>query len=120
MSRAVRAFGLAVAGCVLAAAAFAAVPGAIPPSYLVQSIVHAATQTVEALAPNTIATVYGTNLSYTTRVISPADLNYGTLPTSVDGVTVYVSGIPANLFYISPTQINFLIPYEYVAGTVSV
>ena len=89
------------------------------PSYTVASIVHAATQTVEALAPNTIATVYGTNLSYTTRSIAASDLNGGTLPTSLDGVGVTVNGIPANLFFVSPGQINFLIPYELAPGVVT-
>ncbi len=80
---------------------------------------HAATQTVEALAPNTIATIYGTNLSFDT-VAAPGAAVSGTLPTTLDGVTVYVGPLPANLFYVSPTQINFLIPYELTAGPVNI
>lgn len=90
------------------------------PSYSAQSIVHAATQTVEALAPNTIATVYGTNLALNTVIAGTGTINNATLPTSLGGVTVLVSGITANLFFVSPTQINFLIPYDLTAGIVNV
>jgi uncharacterized protein (TIGR03437 family) len=91
-------------------------PGA--PFYSAQSIVHAATQTVEALAPNTIATIYGTNLAFDTE--SASVQTGGTLPTTIAGVGVVVKGITANMFFVSPTQINFLIPYDLTAGMVSV
>lgn len=74
----------------------------------------------QSLAPNAIATIYGTNLSYDTHAVAAADLQGGTLPTNVDGVEVHVNGIQANLFYVSPTQINFLIPYTITADTVSI
>jgi uncharacterized protein (TIGR03437 family) len=90
------------------------------PWFSAAGIVQAATQTAEALAPNTIATIYGTNLSWTTRAVTVADLNGGALPISVDGVSVYVNGILCNLFYISPGQINFLIPYEVTASVARV
>lgn len=90
------------------------------PFFTAAGVVQAATQTAGALAPNTLATIYGTNLSWTTHSLTAADLNEGTLPTSLDGVTVYVDNIPSNLIYVSPGQINFLIPYEIVASSVSV
>jgi uncharacterized protein (TIGR03437 family) len=90
------------------------------PSYSGASIVNAATQTIGTLAPNTIATIYGTNLSWTTHAVTSADLDGGTLPSSLEGVTVYVNGIVGSLFYVSPGQINFLIPYEIVATTATV
>ena len=93
--------------------------GSTDPSYTAQSIVNAATQTVEALAPNTIATLYGTNLAYDTRAVASTDIVHGTMPTSLDGIGVWVNSIPCSLFLISPGQINFLIPYELTAGTVS-
>lgn len=86
------------------------------PSYTPQSVVNAATQKATPLAPNTIATIYGTNLSWQTYAITPADLNGGMLPRIVQGVEVVVGGVDANIFYVSPTQINFLIPYELIAG----
>jgi uncharacterized protein (TIGR03437 family) len=90
----------------------------IGPSYTTQSIVHAATQTAEALAPNTIATIYGTNLAFDTVI---ANTNPGAvLPTTLAGVSVVVNGLLANLFFVSPTQINFLVPYDLTAGNVTV
>lgn len=73
-----------------------------------------------ALAPNSIATIYGTNLSWTTQPVTTASLNGGTLPTSLAGVSVYVNGILSNLLYVSPGQINFLIPYEIDAASAEV
>jgi len=112
-------------GCILVSltgsAARAQVPAAsTAPLYSAAGIVNAATQTAGTLAPNSIAAIYGTNLSWTTHAVSTADLNGGTLPTSLDGVTVYVNGIFSNLFFVSPGQINFLIPYELVTSSATV
>jgi uncharacterized protein (TIGR03437 family) len=104
--------------------AFAALPALLLgvdtyPSYSTQSIVNSATQTVEALAPNTIATIYGTNLAFSTSSAAGA-LSGSTLPSSLAGVTVYVNGLFGHLFFVSPTQINFLIPYELTPGMVTI
>jgi uncharacterized protein (TIGR03437 family) len=93
------------------AAADLTVPSTAP-AYTAASVVLAATQTTGALAPNTIATVYGVNLAYDTYALTAADLVGGQLPTSLAGVSVLVYGIPCGLFYVSPGQINFLVPYE--------
>jgi uncharacterized protein (TIGR03437 family) len=87
------------------------------PSYSAASIVSAADQTSGTLAPNAIATLYGTNLAFTTHALTVGDLNQGDLPLSLAEVTVYVNNIQANLFYVSPTQINFLIPYEITTSS---
>jgi uncharacterized protein (TIGR03437 family) len=112
-------------GCMLA---FSAISGALAqvslpstnPDYSAAGIVNAASQTAGTLAPNTIATIYGTNLSWTTHAITSSDLIGGTLPVSLDGVSVDVNGILSSLFYISPGQINFLIPYDLVASSATV
>lgn len=90
------------------------------PFYTAASIVQAATQQPATLAPNTIATIYGTNLAYDTHAVTAGDFTRGELPTAVDGVTVLVYGIPCGLFYVSPGQINFLVPYEVTAANVNV
>ncbi|MCU1330166.1 MAG: hypothetical protein JWN34_5536 [Bryobacterales bacterium] len=90
------------------------------PFYAAEGIVNAATQTAIALAPNTIATIYGTNLAFSTYSVAPADVRGGYLPATLGGVTVYVGSIRAALFYISPTQINFLVPYELLPGPVNI
>src|SRR5579875_1045041 len=72
------------------------------PGYRAASIVNAATQSPGALAPKTLATVYGTNLSWDTYAISPADLTGGSLPQTAHGVTVFVGGLATSIFYVSP------------------
>ena len=102
------------------ACAWADIGASTPLSYSASSIVNAATQTGDALAPNTIATIYGKNLSFTTYGLTQGDLTGGTMPPSLQGVSVLVRGLASGLFYVSPGQINFLIPYELTAGTVNV
>jgi uncharacterized protein (TIGR03437 family) len=90
------------------------------PNYSAASVVNAATQTPGPLAPNTIATVYGTNLSWDEYAITSGDLNGGSLPQEILGVNVFVGGLATKLFYVSPTQINFLVPYEFGPGPVKI
>ena len=87
------------------------------PQYSTASIVNAATQLATGFAPYTIATVYGTNLSYTTRGITAADTSAGSMPEDMDGTEIYFAHVRVGLFYVSPTQVNFLIPYEILPGT---
>jgi uncharacterized protein (TIGR03437 family) len=58
---------------------------------------------------NSLATIQGTNLASTTDTWDNS-LASGQLPTSLDGVTVLFGGKPAYLTYISPTQINLIVP----------
>src|SRR5262249_53313219 len=44
----------------------------------------------------------------------------GQLPTVLGGTTVTVDGVPAALIYVSPTQINLVIPAGTSAGTSNV
>ena len=71
-----------------------------------------------AIAPNTIVALFGQNLSFNTAALETYEIQNSTLPTSLPltGVHVYVGGIMANIFYVSPGQINFLIPVEIPAG----
>ena len=106
--------------CAFGAPAVQAQASATAPYFTAAGVVQAATETGGTLAPNTLATIYGTNLSWTTHIVNVADLDDGTLPTSVDGVSVYVQGILSSLLYVSPGQINFLIPYELTLPTATV
>ena len=64
--------------------------------------------------------IYGTNLSATSRAWADADFNNATtLPTTLDGVSVKVNGLSAAICYISPTLINMQAPSP-ISGTVSV
>jgi len=85
-------------------------------SYTAAGIVNSASDAPDSLAPNSIATVYGTGLSYVTQfpfLTMPAS---GVMPTQIGGVHVYVGGVSAPLYYVSPTQINFLVPTELRPG----
>ncbi len=94
--------------------------GAGSPVYSSASIVNAATQTPMALAPNTIATIYGTDLAFSIRAAAISDVAGAAMPTELDGVQVWFNAQPCPLFYISPSQINFLIPYQVGAGAASI
>jgi uncharacterized protein (TIGR03437 family) len=114
---------LAVFACLAAGAGAQTNPptgASTSPFYTSTSIVQAASNAPGPLAPNAIASLYGTNLSYATHTLVPGDLQGGDLPTSLVGVTVYVNGLPADLIYVSPVQINFLIPYVLTGSSVTV
>src|ERR1700694_1297248 len=88
------------------------------PTYTSDSIVNAADNQPGALAPNAIGTIYGAGLAFTTRAIGADDIKEGMLPTVVPGtgVRVSVGGILANIYFVSPGQINFLVPALLTAG----
>lgn len=73
----------------------------VAPGYSAASIVNAADNQSDILAPNTIGTIYGTNLNY-------------------DGISqessVFVNHFAAYLYYVSPGQINFLVPPNLLSG----
>ena len=82
---------------------------ATPPARpAISSVVNAAGYQ-NSIAPNTFATIQGTNLASTTDIWNNAITN-GQLPTSLDGVTVTFDGKPGYVSYVSPTQINVLVP----------
>jgi uncharacterized protein (TIGR03437 family) len=64
-----------------------------------------------SVAPGGIASVFGTNLSASTA-------NSAALPltTTLGGTTLTLGGKAVPLFYVSPTQIDFQVPWE-LAGT---
>jgi uncharacterized protein (TIGR03437 family) len=55
-------------------------------------------------------TIFGTNLSPTTRDWTGAIDTAGNFPTSLDGVSVTVAGKPAFIYFISPGQLNIQAP----------
>lgn len=85
-------------------------------SYTASGIVNSASNTPDALAPNTIATVYGTGLSYATQFGFVPTRVSGMMRTELAGVQVYVDYVSAPLYYVSPTQINFLVPTKLHPG----
>ena len=87
------------------------------PFYTQASIVNAATNTNGPFAPNSIMTIYGSHLAFDTAAVSPATITAGMLPTELaPGVRVVIEGHAAGLYYVSPTQINLLIPNSLLPG----
>jgi uncharacterized protein (TIGR03437 family) len=77
---------------------------------------------VATIAPNMWVTINGTNLGPPgdTRIWANSDFTGGQLPTSLDGLSVTVNGVPAYIYYVSPTQVNILTPPNAISGSVPV
>lgn len=88
------------------------------PEYSAASIVNAASQRIGKIAPNSIFTIYGKNLAFSAWALGPGDIRNGNLPTEVTGqnVSVIVRGLAVPLYFVSPNQINALIPAEFTPG----
>jgi uncharacterized protein (TIGR03437 family) len=82
------------------------------PCYSADGIVNAASNLPGPLAPLTWVSIYGTALSYNTRGRSSADSQPG-----FGGVNVLVNNRVTLLSYVSPLQINLLLPYTLNAKT---
>ena len=78
------------------------------PSISANGVVNAASLAAGVTA-NSWITILGANLSPDTNDWSSSVVN-GKLPTSLDGVSVSVGGMPAYVYYVSPGQINALAP----------
>jgi uncharacterized protein (TIGR03437 family) len=86
-----------------------------PPYYTSDSITNAADYRPDYFAPNTLVTIYGKNLSYSTVAATRAG-NTGTLPLILGEVRVAIAGTRAHLLYVSPEQINLLLPADLSKG----
>jgi uncharacterized protein (TIGR03437 family) len=76
------------------------------PKVNVGGIVNAASYTAP-LVRGEVATIFGTNLSTGTLGATSVPL-----PTNLAGVQVTVGGMPAPLYYVSPGQLVFQVPFE--------
>ncbi|HYX28378.1 MAG TPA: Calx-beta domain-containing protein [Pyrinomonadaceae bacterium] len=74
--------------------------------------------TTKSVAPDSIAAARGGLLANSTQ--QPQRLSNGTFPTNVGGTTVTVNGRPAQIFFVSPAQVNFLVPPQTEIGTADI
>src|SRR5438477_11643979 len=73
---------------------------------VVSAVLNAASY--EALvSPGCLVTIFGSNLAP-----APATASAVPLPSTLGGVSISVAGLAAPLLYVSPGQINALIPFE--------
>lgn len=101
---------LATAVCGLYCAATAATDYQAP-TFSSDNLVNAASGET-LLAPYTICSLYGTNL-FLDGSVAPGS---SAIPTTLAGVTVLIGPIPAGILYLSPQQINLLIPNSLTPG----
>ena len=64
------------------------------------------------VAPGGIGTLFGAELAPFAEAATSAPL-----PLTLAGVSVTVGGIAAPLYYVSPGQINYQVPFEVPLGT---
>ena len=109
----------AIAGTLLAAVQYPAGTGVVavnpeaPRTPIACILDSADLQPVTSIAPGELLSLFG---EFESGV--PATPPAGQIPTSFDGVTVDLNGIPSPLLYVSGSQINFQAPFE-IAGTAS-
>jgi len=78
-------------------------------------IVNSADYRPGSLAADSIASLFGGNLAVRIEVAQAQPL-----PLELAGTTVTVNGVPAPLFFVSPTQINFAVPASVEAGPATI
>src|SRR5262249_13674934 len=86
------------------------------PQVSAAGLVNPASLAGGASAPGAVVSLYGVALGsfWETAVASPLPRTMG------NGVRVTVDGIEAPLFYVSPSQVNFQIPFEVSSATAAV
>ncbi|HLQ44668.1 MAG TPA: lamin tail domain-containing protein, partial [Planctomycetaceae bacterium] len=102
---------------------YVAAPTARPPFAALTAILNGASfgnepSETKAVAPDSIAVARGSVLANTT--LQSQRLPNGTFPTNVAGTTVTVNGRAAQIFFVSPGQVNFLLPPATEIGTADV
>jgi uncharacterized protein (TIGR03437 family) len=75
----------------------------------VQAVLNGASYR-ENVAPGTWIAIFGTQLAPSTATASAVPL-----PTRLNGVSVTFGAIPAPLLFVSPGQINALVPFELLS-----
>lgn len=92
-----------------------------PPTPVITRVSNAAGGAA-ASSPNTWLEIDGSNFAPSggTRQWAATDFVGGQLPTQLDGIGVTVAGMPAIVYYVSPTQINVLTDPSAMSGPVSV
>jgi uncharacterized protein (TIGR03437 family) len=83
----------------------AASSAAVTPLVNAGGVVNGASYTAP-ISPGGIASLFGSNLATSTMAAGLP------LPPLLGGVTVKINGVAAPLFFVSPSQINFQVPWE--------
>jgi uncharacterized protein (TIGR03437 family) len=90
------------------------------PAYSAAGMVNASNYTPGPFAPNSIVSIFGSGLAWSTQGLTAGDIVNNTLPVELNGTSVYVMNEPAPLLYVSDGQVNFLVPSNQIGGDVTV
>lgn len=109
---------LAAALAFLAASATMAQVTRVPPSYSAATIVNAASNDPNTLAPYTIIQINGANLAWDSYAMQPSDLRGSSVPTVLPntGVHVFINNEGAGILAVSPNQLTVLVPNDLIPG----
>ncbi|MCG3159684.1 MAG: hypothetical protein JMDDDDMK_00699 [Acidobacteria bacterium] len=77
--------------------------------------VNAADFRLGPLAADSIAAAFGVNMANRVEIAQSLPL-----PTSLAGTTLTINGVPAPLFFVSPGQINFVVPSTVEPGSATI
>jgi uncharacterized protein (TIGR03437 family) len=72
---------------------------------------------IPTIVPGAWISIYGTNLATGTRTWYASEFNGNLLPYNVGGVSVLIDGLPAPVYYVSPTQLDVQVPLATVIVT---
>jgi uncharacterized protein (TIGR03437 family) len=89
------------------------------PSLTQGGVVNAGSNKAE-IAAGTWVSLFGSNLADSLRVLDGSDVVNNTLPTSLSGVSVTIGGKPAFIGFVSPGQINALVPDDTATGSTEI
>jgi len=103
-----------------AAAAFAIAAWGQAPSYTASGIVNASDYSPGPFAPGSVIALFGSNLSRSVYALQASDIQFPYLPVTLNYTQVIVDNSPVALFYVSPTQVNFMVPATDGVGQMTV
>jgi uncharacterized protein (TIGR03437 family) len=103
-----------------AAAVFAIAAWGQAPSYTSAGIVNASDYSPGPFAPGSVIALFGSNLSRSVYALQASDIQFPYLPTTLNYTEVIVDNSPVALFYVSPTQVNFMVPATDGVGQMTV
>jgi uncharacterized protein (TIGR03437 family) len=81
------------------------------------TVVNAASYAADVVAPDSIAAAFGMFQTQDGQSAAPASLP---LPSTLNGIKININGVDAPLFYVSNSQINFLVPVLTSLGLANV
>jgi uncharacterized protein (TIGR03437 family) len=90
------------------------------PAYTAAGIVNASDYSAGPFAPGSVIALFGSNLSRSVYALQASDIEFPYLPTALNYTQVIVDNTPVALFYVSPTQVNFMVPATDGVGQMTV